>query len=116
VCDTRWPGRARTVPFERKSMTNWTRARIDLHRITGPFDVIVASDVLEHTLDTMSILLHLYDQLSDGGFFFINYPHYIEGDWHTPEAFYLRQWCMRFLFRIGDYESANVWRKRTTTP
>ncbi len=57
-----------------------------------------------------------YEQLNEGGFFFINYPHYMEGDWHTPEAFYLFPWCMRYLFRACVYEPTFVWRKKFTSP
>jgi SAM-dependent methyltransferase len=115
ICEERWPGRAQTLPLVGASLCKRTRARIDYRQLRGPFDVIIASDVLEHTLDTLSILVELYEQLSEGGFFFVNYPHYMEGDWHTPEAFYLYPWCMRFLFRTCVYERDFVWRKEFTS-
>ncbi len=54
-----------------------------------PTDGAIGAEGVEHTLETLSILLHLDKQLNEGGFFFINYPHYMECDWHTPEAFFL---------------------------
>ena len=72
VCDERWPGRARTLPLGGPSLTKRARVCVDYRQVRGPFDVIIASDVLEHTLETLSILLHLYEQLNEGGFFFIN--------------------------------------------
>ncbi len=72
VCDERWPGRARTLPLGGQALTKRTRVCVDYRQVRGPFDVIIAADVLEHTLETLSILLHLYQQLDDGGFFFIN--------------------------------------------
>jgi len=78
------------------------RARVDVdHRVLGDrYDAMVMSDVLEHTLDPLAILIHMVRQLNPGGLMFINYPHYIEGDWHTPEAFHMRAWCFRYVRRV----------------
>jgi len=115
-CGERWPGQTHTQPLDGASLAKRARARVNFRQVVGPFDVIIAADVLEHTLETLSILLHLYEQLNEGGFFFINYPHFIEGDWHTPEAFYLYPWCMRYLFRVCVCQGTFVWRKEFKSP
>jgi 2-polyprenyl-3-methyl-5-hydroxy-6-metoxy-1,4-benzoquinol methylase len=90
------------------------RARVDVdHRVlVQRYDAIVMSDVLEHTLDPMVILVHMMKRLNPGGLLFINFPHYIEGDWHTPEAYYMRSWCMRYLRRTCSKQGEYVWFER----
>jgi 2-polyprenyl-3-methyl-5-hydroxy-6-metoxy-1,4-benzoquinol methylase len=111
----RWNGRVDVVvlPSTAKVSTR-ARVKVDVQYISGNFDAIVAADVLEHVLDPLGTLLHLLDCLKPGGIILINYPKYIEGDWHTPEAFYLRKWCFALLMATCERVSDVVWRKRST--
>ena len=75
------------------------------------FDVIYSMDVLEHTLDPLSILMNLVKHLNNGGLLIFNYPDNIEGDWHTPEANYLRPFCLFYINLLFTQEGPLVYRK-----
>ncbi|MDD5557497.1 MAG: class I SAM-dependent methyltransferase [bacterium] len=69
--------------------------------IEGKYNVIFMMDVLEHTLDPLSVVIRATRALPPRGLFIFNFPDYIEGTWHTPEAHYLRPFCLeivKFLF------------------
>lgn len=76
---------------------NLVRVPVDSRSVSGTYDAIALADVLEHLLDPLRVLRHLLSLLRPGGLVFVNYPHEIHGDWHTPEAFYLRRWCYLLL-------------------
>jgi 2-polyprenyl-3-methyl-5-hydroxy-6-metoxy-1,4-benzoquinol methylase len=76
---------------------NLVRVPVDSRSVSGSYDAIVLADVLEHLLDPLRVLRHLLSLLRPGGLVLVNYPHEIDGDWHTPEAFYLRRWCYLLL-------------------
>jgi SAM-dependent methyltransferase len=86
-----------------------SRVEVDHRILSDRYDAIVMSDVLEHTLDPMAVLVHMLGLISPGGLLFINYPHYIEGDWHTPEAYAMRPLCMRYLRRTCRQSGSYVW-------
>ncbi len=93
-------------------LTEQHRAGLDLSSIPGRHDAAVLGDVLEHVLDPLGILLTLRSRLRRDGLLMIAYASYIEGDWHTPEAYYLRPWCLRFLARTSKKQ--NKWCRRLT--
>ncbi|MFC1583985.1 methyltransferase domain-containing protein [Fibrobacterota bacterium] len=113
ICDSKWPGRAETqaLPVLGNPVAKRHRVRINPQAVTGAFDVIIAADVLEHMLDPLTALIHLYDSLNRPGFFYVVYPDTIEGDWHTPEAHFLRPRCLSFLTRTCLHQSIPVWVK-----
>jgi SAM-dependent methyltransferase len=104
-------GRVSTIvlPSSKAKLGLRNRLRVDYRCITGQFDFIVASDCLEHTLDPLGALLHLLGCLRPGGVALINYPDCIEGDWHTPEANYLRRWCYTALRMTCENPGGSIW-------
>lgn len=113
--DARWPGRCQAcaLPITGAPLSKRARVPVDIGTLPGRYDLVILSDVLEHTLDPLDILLRLYRQTQPGGALFVNYPHYIEGDWHTPEAFYLRSWCVGFLRCTCDRLDEYAWKKKS---
>ena len=110
----KWPDhfKAQRVEILNDSISKRSRIRVDFRKIRGPFDIIILADVLEHMLDPLSVLLHFYSQLNNKGFFLVVYPKFIEGDWHTPEAFWMRKWCFLLLLLTCKRENKNYWFKR----
>jgi hypothetical protein len=108
----RWPGRVSTIvlPSSKARIALRNRIRVDYRCVKNQFDAFVAADSLEHTLDPLGALLHLLGHLKPGGLALINYP---EGDWHTPEANYLRRWCFALLRRTCESLGSWIWIKRT---
>jgi SAM-dependent methyltransferase len=88
------------------------RLRVEVGAVTGGFDALVLADVLEHTLDPLRVLIHLLARLRPQGLAFVNYPSEIDGDWHTPEAFYQRAACYRLLRACCAHAGGHVWRRR----
>jgi SAM-dependent methyltransferase len=110
----RWPGttKVHVIDIEGQPISKRSRVRIKYKSLLGPFDVVILADVLEHTLDPLGILIHLFTTLPPGGLLFVNYPAGIEGDWHTPEAFSLRKWCYLFLYLTCQRINQYTWRRR----
>jgi hypothetical protein len=102
-----------TLPVTRSGTGPRHRVAVDHRRVTGRFHAVVVTDVLEHTLDPLAVLLHLLGSLRPGGIVVVKFPLGIEGDWHTPEAYYLRRWCFALLEATCDRLSDAVWRKRS---
>jgi SAM-dependent methyltransferase len=75
------------------------------------YDIIYTMDVLEHTLDPLTILVGMVNHLKEGGLLLFNYPDNIEGDWHTPEANYLRPFCLFYINLLLTQEGVVVFRK-----
>jgi 2-polyprenyl-3-methyl-5-hydroxy-6-metoxy-1,4-benzoquinol methylase len=110
----RWPGTTtvHAIEIEGRPISKRARVRVKYKALQGPYDVIILADVLEHTLDPLAILIHLFSQLTPRGLLFVNYPAEIEGDWHTPEAYFLRKWCYRFLRITCEQIDHCTWRRR----
>ncbi len=93
----------------------WTgepcRVETQLVEFGRSFDVIHVMDVIEHTLDPLAILMNLSRHLNPNGLLLFNYPDYIEGDWHTPEANILRPFCLLYVNLMYTQEHAFVYRK-----
>ena len=94
------------------SLSKHSRVKINYSFLKGPYDIIIFADVLEHTLDPLAVLLHFLTRINADGFFLVNYPKYIEGDWHTPEAFFLRKWCFLLLVLTCCRKDKIMWYKR----
>ena len=94
-------------------ITTQHRVHIDLSPIPGGADAIVLGDVLEHSLDPLGMLLELRRKLRPNGLWMIAFASYIEGDWHTPEAYYLRPWCLRLLTRVARRINKHCWQGRS---
>ncbi len=110
----KWPGRFTTQKLNvlNNSLSKRSRIKVYFKEIKGTFDIIILADVLEHMLDPLSALLHFYSQLSAKGIFLIVYPKYVEGDWHTPEAFWMRKWCYLLLLLTCKREHGCFWHKK----
>ncbi|MGD9201954.1 MAG: methyltransferase domain-containing protein [Chitinispirillia bacterium] len=93
-------------------LSKHSRVKIDCSSLKGPYDIIIFADVLEHTLNPLAVLLHFLTYIKVNGFFLVNYPKYIEGDWHTPEAFFLRKWCLLLLLLTCRRKDKIIWHKR----
>jgi len=111
----RWPGTTKfhVIDMEGQPISKRARVRIKYDSLRGPYDIVILTDVLEHTLDPLAILIHLFLQLSAGGLIFVNYPAEIAGDWHTPEAFFLRKWCYLFLLMTCKRTNRFTWQRRS---
>jgi hypothetical protein len=72
----------------------------------------VLADVLEHTLDPLRVLIHLLARLRPGGIAFVNYPGEVDGDWHTPEAYFQRRACFLLLRSGCRSVGGHTWRRR----
>ena len=101
-----------TLPARRGCSGATARLRIDVAAVEGRFDAIVLADVLEHTLDPLRVLVHLLARLRPGGIAFVNYPSEIDGDWHTPEAFFQRAACFWLLRLCCRHANGHAWRRR----
>lgn len=112
--ERRGDGRVRVIalPARANRYGGAARMRVDAAAVAGRFDAVVLADVLEHTLDPLRVLAHLLAQLRPGGIVLVNYPHEIEGDWHTPEAFYQRRACFLLLRACCQPLFTHVWRRR----
>lgn len=75
------------------------------------YDVVYTMDVLEHTLDPLSILISLVDSIRPDGLLCFNYPDNIEGDWHTPEANYMRPFCLLYVNLLFTQQDVLVFTK-----
>jgi SAM-dependent methyltransferase len=112
--ERRGDGRTRVVGLSarRSRYHGSARLRVDVSGVSGAFDAIVLADVLEHTLDPLRVLIHLLAHLRPGGIAFVNYPSEVDGDWHTPEAYFQRQACF-LLLRSGCRDvGGHTWRRR----
>lgn len=111
--DRCYSGRVEVLQLKRMRppLCDLAREHIDFRSVKGNFDAIVLADVLEHMLDPFAALIYLYGLLRPGGIILVNYPHNIEGDWHTPESYYLHKWCMKLLSMGGRRLSENLWIK-----
>ncbi len=89
-----------------------TRVRVENTGLTGRFRAILLTDVLEHTLDPLGELLRLFRHLEPGGVLYVNFPHTIQGDWHTPEAWYLQRWCFALLRGTCRRLGPHAWQRR----
>ena len=98
-------GRVRVValPVRGDGREVTARLRVEVGAIDGRFDAIVLADILEHTLDPLRVLTHLLERLRPGGIALVNYPSEIEGDWHTPEAYFQRAACFWLLRLCSRY-------------
>jgi SAM-dependent methyltransferase len=110
----RGDGRIRVIalPARANGYGGAARMRVDAEVVDGMFDAIVLADVLEHTLDPLRVLAHLLGRLRAGGVALVNYPREIEGDWHTPEAFYQRRACFLLLRACCRPFGGHAWRRR----
>lgn len=115
--DRRGDGRVRVVslPVRGGQRVAAARLRVDVSAVEGRFDAVVLADVLEHTLDPLRVLIHLLACLRPGGIAFVNYPHNIDGDWHTPEAFFQRRACF-WVLRACSRQVAGRARRRRAGP
>jgi SAM-dependent methyltransferase len=114
LAERRGDGRIRVIalPARPNGYGGAARMRVDAAAVDGSFDAIVLADVLEHTLDPLRVLAHLLARLRPGGIALVNYPREIEGDWHTPEAFYQRRACLMLLRACCRPLIGRAWRRR----
>jgi len=91
------------------------RLRVDVAAVAERFDAVVLADVLEHTLDPLRVLAHLLGRLRAGGIAFVSYPLEIDGDWHTPEAYFQRRACF-WLLRVCTRRVAGRARRKRCGP
>ncbi len=112
--ERRGDGRTRVVALsaQRSRYSGSARLRVDASGVAGGFDAIVLADVLEHTLDPLRVLIHLLARLRPGGLAFVNYPSDVDGDWHTPEAYFQRRACFLLLRSGCRYAGGHAWRRR----
>ena len=96
-------------------LSKHSRVKIDCSLLKESYDIIIFADVLEHTLNPLAVLLHFLTHIKAKGFFLVNYPKYIEGDWHTPEAFFLRKWCFLLLLLTCRRRDKIIWYKRNNS-
>lgn len=89
------------------------RVRVNHQSLQDRYDAIVLADVLEHTMNPLATLGHMLTHLKTGGIILVSYPREIEGDWHTPEAYYLRDWCYRLLYRSCTKISPHIFQKQS---
>ena len=67
--------RARTDAFVRADLNHGLPADL-----AGPFDVVVAGDVLEHVIDPSNLLAQIGERLSPGGEVLVSVPNF--GHWY----------------------------------
>jgi 2-polyprenyl-3-methyl-5-hydroxy-6-metoxy-1,4-benzoquinol methylase len=89
-----------------------TRVPVQDAGLRGRFGAILLTDVLEHTLDPLGCLLRLFRHLEPRGLLFVHFPHTIQGDWHTPEAWYLHRWCFALLRGTCRRLGPRAWQRR----
>jgi len=88
------------MPMKRIPEGDQCRVPVKARTIRGRFDIIHCVDVLEHTLDPLRPLMQMTRALPPGGLLIFHYDTGIEGTWHTPEAHYLRPFCMAMVHRL----------------
>lgn len=54
------------------------------------FDLIIAGDVLEHTVNVEEVTKELYEKLTPGGKIIISIPNW--GHWHLLYVFFMQKW------------------------
>jgi SAM-dependent methyltransferase len=113
--ERRADGRTRIIALSarRSRYDGSARLRVDARGVAGRFDAIVLADVLEHTLDPLRVLIHLLARLRPGGIAFVNYPSEVDGDWHTPEAYFQRRACFLLLRTGCRFVGGHTWRRRS---
>jgi SAM-dependent methyltransferase len=107
--------RVLTLPVRGARAGGAARLRVDVRAVEGPFDALVLADVLEHTLDPLRVLTHLLARLRPRGIAFVSYPCEIDGDWHTPEAYFQRRACF-WLLRACSSQVVGRARRRRAGP
>lgn len=90
---------AQVIPHEQRLSLD-LRVVTSRYTINGKHDFIFAVDVLEHTLNPLSLTLEITRSLNPQGMFAFIFPDNIEGTWHTPEANYLRPLCLSMINSI----------------
>ncbi len=106
-------GRVRCELIPTKEQVTGDRCRVRTRRRTvfGRYDVIHVMDVLEHTLNPLVLLIQMIRSLKPNGLLIFIFPDDIEGDWHTPEANFLRAYCLGLVARLFTQKDDLVWQK-----
>lgn len=99
------------IPTHDKVTGDQCRVRTRRRTVFGRHNVIHVMDVLEHTLNPLELLIQLIRALEPGGLLIFIFPDNIEGDWHTPEANFLRPYCLELVERLFTQVDGMVWQK-----